>query len=56
MAQLYINDLSFTKVYPMKAKSKTVDTLRNFIQDVGIPHAIHSDDALELMQGKFKQT
>ncbi len=56
MAQLYINDLSFNKVYPMKAKSETVDTLRKFIQDVGIPHAIHSDDALELMQGKFKQT
>jgi hypothetical protein len=56
MAQLYINDLSFTKVYPMKAKSEAADTLRKFIQDVGIPHALHSDDAPELMYGKFKQT
>jgi hypothetical protein len=27
MAQLYINDLSFCKVYPMKAKSDVADTL-----------------------------
>jgi hypothetical protein len=56
MAQLYINNLTFTKVYPMKAKSEAMDTLRKFIQDVDIPRALHSDDALELMQGKTKQT
>jgi hypothetical protein len=56
MAQLCINDLTFIKVYPMKAKSEAMDTLRKFIQDMDIPHALHSDDALELMQGKFKQT
>jgi len=55
MAQLYINDLSFTKTYPMKLKSEVADTLSKFIHEVGIPHAIHSDDAPELMQGKFKQ-
>jgi len=54
MAQLYINDLSFTKVYPMKLKSETSHTLAAFIHDVGIPHTIHSDDAPELMQGKFR--
>jgi len=56
MAQIYVNDLSFAKMYPMKAKSDTSDTLKKFIQDVGIPHALHSDDAPELMQGNFKQT
>jgi hypothetical protein len=55
MSQIYINDLSFTKTYPMKAKSETVDTLNAFIQEVGIPHALHSDDAKELLQGPFKQ-
>jgi hypothetical protein len=30
MAQLYINDLSFTKVYPMKLKSEAADTLSTF--------------------------
>lgn len=55
MAQLYINDLSFMKVYTMKQKSEAVDTLSKFIHEVGIPHALHSDDAPELMQGKFRQ-
>jgi len=45
MAQLYINDLSFVKCYPMKQKSDAPDTLVRFIQEVGIPQAIHSDDA-----------
>jgi hypothetical protein len=55
MAQLYINDLTFTKVYPMKTKSQTSETLSAFIHDVGIPTIIHSDDANELMHGKFRQ-
>jgi hypothetical protein len=55
MGQLYINDLSFMKFYPMKTKAEAPDTLVKFIQDVGIPHAIHSDDAPELRQGRFKQ-
>jgi hypothetical protein len=55
MGQLYINDLSFMKFYPMKAKSDAPDTLVKFIQDIGIPHAIHSDDTPELTQGRFKQ-
>jgi len=55
MAQLYINDLSFTKVYPMKTKAETSDTLSKFIHEVGIPHSLHSDDAPELMHGQFKQ-
>jgi hypothetical protein len=53
MAQLYINDLTFSKVYPMKVKSQTAETLSTFIHDVGIPNIIHSDDANELMHGKF---
>jgi hypothetical protein len=55
MAQLYINDLSFMKIYPMKTKSEVSDSLVQFIQDVGIPHAIHSDAAPELIQGRFRQ-
>ncbi len=55
MAQIFINDLNFSKVYPMQAKSETSDTLKAFIHDVGIPHTLHSDDAKELMQGAFKQ-
>jgi hypothetical protein len=54
MAQLYINDMGFTKMYPMKSKSDTADSLSVLIHEVGIPSAIHSDNAKELLQGKFK--
>ena len=52
MAQLYTNDVDFTKAFPMKTKSEAPDTLVAFMQDVGIPSALHSDDAKELTQGR----
>ncbi len=55
MAQIYANDLAFTKVYPMKLKSNVPNTLSSFIHEVGIPHAIHSDNTPELEHGKFRQ-
>jgi len=54
MAQIYTNDLAFTRVYPMKLKSQAHKTLSAFIHEVGIPSSLHSDDAKELMQGKFR--
>jgi len=54
MAQIYTNDLGYSKVYPMKLKSHAHQTLSSFIHDVRIPSIIHSDDAKELMQGKYK--
>jgi hypothetical protein len=51
MAQLFTNDLSFTKDYPMKLKSETLVT---FIHEVGIPSAILSDDAPEIINGKYR--
>jgi hypothetical protein len=53
MAQLYTNDVDFTKVFPMKTKSEAPDTLVAVMQDVGIPSALHSDDAKELTQGRM---
>jgi hypothetical protein len=55
MAQLYINDQQFSCIYPMKHKSDVSDTLATLIHEIGIPNAIHSDDAKELTQGHFKQ-
>ncbi len=54
MAQIYTNDHGYSKVYPMKLRSQAHSTLSQFIHEVGIPSAILSDDALELMKGKFK--
>ena len=39
----------------MQAKSKTGDMLAEFIQHVGIPSALHTDEAKELMLGHWKQ-
>jgi hypothetical protein len=46
--------MAISKVYPMKLRSQAHSTLSQFIHEVGIPSAILSDDALELMKGKFK--
>jgi hypothetical protein len=43
MAKIYANDLMFSKIYPIKLKSETADTLQALIHKVGIPHTIHSD-------------
>jgi hypothetical protein len=55
MAQIFTNDLAFTKVYPMKLKSQMHEALSAFIHEVGILSSIHSDDAKELMMGEFKE-
>lgn len=53
MGQIYTNDINFTKFIPMKKKSDAPDTLLAFMQDVGIPSHLHSDDAKELTQGRM---
>jgi hypothetical protein len=54
MAQIYTNDLAFTRIYPMRLESQTHETLSSFIHEIGIPSSLHSDNAKELMQGRFK--
>jgi hypothetical protein len=53
MAQVYTNDVHFTKVFPLKRKADAPDSLVQFMQDVGIPSHLHSDDAKELTQGRM---
>jgi GH24 family phage-related lysozyme (muramidase) len=38
----------------MQYKSQAPDALVSFMQDIGIPSELHSDDAKELNQGKMK--
>jgi len=54
LAQIYTNNLAFTKIYPMHLKSQVHSSLSAFIHKVGIPSALHSDNTKELVQGKFK--
>jgi hypothetical protein len=56
MAQIYVNDIGFRQIYPMRLKSQAYETLSSFIHNIRIPSSIHSNDAKELMHGKFKET
>jgi len=55
MGQMYTNDAHFTKFYPMKTKAEAPNTLIAFMQDIGIPSDLHSDNANELTQGKMRE-
>ncbi len=37
----------------MKRKGDAPDTLISFMQDIGLPSELHSDDAKELTQGRM---
>jgi hypothetical protein len=45
MAQIFANDSGYVRVFPMKLKSEAPSALLEFVQDVGVPHHIHSDNA-----------
>ena len=53
MGQMYTNDVHFMKFYPMQWRSDAPDTLVIFMQDIGIPSELHSDDAKELTLGRM---
>jgi hypothetical protein len=55
MGQMYTNDVHFSKFYPMKSKAEAPNTLISFMQDIGIPSELHSDDARKLTMGKMKE-
>jgi hypothetical protein len=39
VAQIFVNDLGFTRVTPMKSKADAGHALLEFIQDIGVPSA-----------------
>jgi transposase len=54
MAQLFVNDIKYLRIMPMRKKSEAGSALLELIQDIGIPSVIHTDGAKELTQGKWK--
>jgi len=54
MAQLYVNDIKYMRIMPMKKKSEAPFTLQELIQDIGVPAALHCDGAKELQHGKWR--
>jgi hypothetical protein len=54
LAQLYVNDIKYMRIMPMKRKSEAPFTLQELIQDVGVPAALHCDGAKELQLSKWR--
>lgn len=54
-AQMFINDVDFQKVYPMKKKGDAGQTLATLFSDVGVPSWLHTDNAKELTQAEWKR-
>ena len=55
-AQVFTNGRGFDYFYPMKLKSEAPDALLSFIQNVGIPQTIVSDNAPEEVRGRWSET
>ena len=55
MGQVFVNDIGFIWFVPMKLKSEAGYALAEFIQDVGIPASLHTDDVKELNLGTWRK-
>ena len=53
---LFTNTLGFKKFFPLATESSGKSTMADFIQLVGIPPSIHSDDAKVFQFGQFQKT
>ena len=53
---LFTNTLGFKKFFPLETESQGQKSMVDFIQLVGIPPAIHSDDAKIFQKGEFRKT
>jgi hypothetical protein len=55
MGQIFVNDIRYTHLTLMKLKSEAGNALLEFIQDIGIPSSLHTDDAKEQTSGKWRE-
>jgi len=55
MGQLFVNDIGFYHFVPMKSKSEAGNALFEFIQEIDVPGALHTDDAKELTSGHWEK-
>jgi hypothetical protein len=53
---IFTNSLGFKKFFPLVSESQGQKSIVDFIQLVGIPHALHCDNAKIFTQGEFKKT
>jgi hypothetical protein len=53
---LYTNGLGYDRFYPWVRKSEHADTLMLFINNVGVPQTLISDNAKEEVRGRARET
>jgi hypothetical protein len=53
---VYTNGLGYDRFYPWVRKAEHGDTIMSFIHDVGIPHTLISDNALEEVSSRCRET
>jgi hypothetical protein len=53
MGKRYTNDVKCMHFFPIQAKSQVGDTLLEFVQEIGVPCSLHTDDAKEVNLGKW---
>jgi hypothetical protein len=54
-AQVFVNDIDWTRAYPMKSKAKAHEVLDLLFHRKGVPAAVILDNAKELTHGKFRR-
>jgi len=54
-AQIFVNNIDFYRIIPMRRKAEAGEALVEFIQDIGIPSEMHNDDAKEQSLGNWKE-
>jgi len=52
-AQIFMNNIDFVKLIPMRRKAEAGDALVEFIHDIRIPSEMHNDVAKEQTLGKW---
>lgn len=54
-AQIFVNNLNYSKFIPMTSKSMAGHALSECFEDVGVPTELHTDGAKELTMGHWKR-
>ena len=54
-AQVFVNNMSFSKLVPMRTKGEAGQALSEFFQTIGIPSKLHTDGAKEQSLGTWKK-
>ena len=52
---IFVNNLGFLHIVPMKSKSQAGNALTEFFEDKGVPTVLHTDGAKEFTQGRWQE-